>query len=180
MGYDVTSVDRTALPAAMLDIAKQHIRVTWTTEDDYIKLCLVRAIDLVERHSGASIFPRAVSWTPDLVPLAWVYRFPLQPVATWKAFNDLTEVTTEYEISVGSSVRPVYLVHSDQSVPADGVRIDFTTGFAYADMPPQYLDPILRIAAQLYAYRESIDVSGLSAIPGWANDLLVGNWIPRV
>lgn len=182
MGYEIVSIDRTAIPTGLLDLAKQHMRVRWNDEDDYITNCILRAVDLVERHSGASIFATEVNWTPVTTTNAWGAQFPLQPVDPdfdCIAEGDL-DVTDAFHMASTSPTSPVLLVHTDMTPFPAGLAVGFTAGFATADlMPPQYLDPILRIAAHLYEHRESVDVTGLADIPQWMNDLLMGNWIPR-
>src|SRR6187399_3166361 len=50
------SKDRGTLPAALLPLAKSHMRVEFARDDDYIKMCLSRAIDFFERTTGLAVF----------------------------------------------------------------------------------------------------------------------------
>lgn len=171
-------IDRDTLPQGLLPIAKAHMRVNFATDDDYIKNCLLRAIDLVERHSGARIFSLEATWTPRVATRS-TYQVPLQPVSDFTAATGTGDVSAEYRIVSGTSVDPVYLSRIDGSTFHPDLEVVLVAGYEAEDLPPQYLDPILRIAAHFYEHRESVDASGLASIPQWMNDLLLGNWIPR-
>jgi len=179
----VSAIDRAALPAALLPVAKQHMRITWATEDDYVKLCVARAIDMVERHSGCRIFKIEATWTPLVAGNAPAYQIPFQPVSTTfiATLPDSTVVTTSYQIVGGPElIAPIFMHKKDGGAFDGGVYFALIGGYTdEATIPPQFLDPILRIAAHLYEHRESVDTSGYATIPQWANDLLMGNWIPR-
>lgn len=170
---EIISVDRTTLPGEMLAIAKTHMRVTFADDDAYIELCLSRAIDLYERHSGRLAFETVALWeTPYSAQRLIV---PVIPVQSFTASDsEGNDVTAEYRI------RSDYFERVDgQPVPA-GLSVTLQCGYAaYADMPPSPVDIALRISAHFYENRESVTSYTLEQVPQWMNDLLLGNWIPR-
>lgn len=178
------NINRAALPEALLPVAKMHMRITWSTDDEYVKLCLLRAIDLVERHSGSQIVSADAEWNPIVGGTKSAYRIPVQPVtptgftATAPGVGD---VASFYQVLASSDlILPVFMERSDGGGFHDGVLFGLKVGYATKDdLPPQFLDPILRIAAHFFEHRESVDTTGLMSIPQWMNDLLLGNWIPR-
>ena len=179
MFYSPPVLARDDFATALLPTAKEQMRVEFTRDDNFIKGCIIRATDMMERFSGARIFPATTTWTPIVVGDAWAYQVPLQPIKSFTAFADSVEVSAAYALRSGSEVEPVYLVRLDQTAFHAGLSVELVAGYAAADVPPMYLDPILRMAAHLYEHRESVDATNLMTIPQWANDLLCGTWIPR-
>lgn len=179
MAYAITAIDRVTLPTDLLLVAKQQMRVEFDRDDEFIKLCLARAIDQVERFTGARIFKTEMDWWPELTGM-WAYETPAQPVTEFEVMLGAEDISDNFHLRLGSPVDPVFLIHSDETAFPVDCEIVLVLGFASGDtVPPMYLDPILRIAAHLYEHRESIDATNLMAIPQWANDLLSGTWIPR-
>jgi len=180
----VSQVDRTTLPTEMLPMFKTHCRVSFPDDDDYLKLCLVRSIDLFERHAGWYVFGSTVEWTPVDMPSAGVTRVPLpvQPVTTFIILDSAgADVSTDYRIRPGSTATmPSFLERKDGTAIPAGLQITLTAGYAaMADLPPSVIDISFRVGAYFYENRESIASYSLEQVPQWLNDLLLGNWIPR-
>jgi len=180
MSYRVVKVERTETAEALLDTAKAHMRVEFERDDEYIKLCVIRAIDMMERFSGARIFKTEALWTPYLVGSAWAYQTPLQPIASFTATANNVDVSNAYALESASEVEPVWLYKIGGLAFDAGIEVALVAGYEPEQIPPMYLDPVLRMAAHLYEHRESVDATNLMQIPGWANDLMCGTWIPRV
>lgn len=180
MSYQITNVDRAGFAEALLSLAKSHMRVEFARDDEYIKNCIIRAADMMERFSGARIVKAAADWFPAIVTSAYVHQVPLQPVASFTAMAGGVDVSADFRIRSRTAVDPVFLEHIDRTAFPPGIEVALVLGYASAtEIPPMYLDPILRMAAHLYEHRESVDQTNLMAIPQWANDLLCGTWIPR-
>ena len=179
MFYTVTSIKRDELATELLVTAKAQMRVEFDRDDNFIKLCIIRATDMMERFSGARIFQTEATWTPYVSGSGWAYQVPLQPISNFVATANSIDVSAAYAIRSASEVEPVYLVKTDQTPFDAGLSVALVAGYAANAVPPMYLDPILRMAAHLYEHRESVDATNLMLIPQWANDLLCGTWIPR-
>lgn len=100
------SVDRAALPAALLDIAKSHLRVRHDRDDLLIGQHLAMAIDQVERRCNINLNPAVFTIDP-LAVTSW-------PVGWWPA-------NTRY-------VLPVNNVHDFTLL--DGEGVDQSDGYA--------------------------------------------------
>lgn len=180
----IGNVDRATLPTDMLPMFKTHCRVTFNDDDDYLKLCLVRAIDLFERHAGWYVFETTVEWTPVDLPTAGVKKLPLpvQPVTVFVVLDSVgTDVTADYRIRPGSAATlPSFIERKDGAVIPAGLVITLDAGYiSYTTMPPSVVDIAFRVGAHFYENRESVTSYSLSEVPQWMNDLLLGNWIPR-
>lgn len=175
----ITSIDRATLPTALLPITKTHLRVTFADDDEYIKLCISRAIDLFERHAGWYVFSRDGTWKPAsgsrMLPL------PVQPVGTMTVVDaGAVDVTADYQFVPSYSTLPWFFERKDQDIIPAGLVVTLAAGFTdMTNLPPSVTDITLRIAAYLYENRESVASYSLDQVPQWMNDLLLGNWIPR-
>jgi uncharacterized phiE125 gp8 family phage protein len=65
------SVDRTTLPAALLAIAKEHLRVRHTRDDLLITQYIAQAIDAVERRCSINLNPAVYALDPCTLDAAW-------------------------------------------------------------------------------------------------------------
>lgn len=185
----ITTVDYSALPTALLPLAKQQMRVDFTDDDQYITNCLARAIDYFELYSGLKVFDSEAEWSPDVPDSTYNFTVlaivvPLHPVSDFEVADDTAaDVTADYEILSGSSltVEPTFRRVDGTAIPAGlDVKLILGVGSDLSKIPPAVVDRILRIAATLYHQRETIVVgAGITQVPLWVNDLLVGAWVPR-
>lgn len=180
MSYVITAIDRDALPAALLPIAKRHLRITFADDDADITEKLQWSIAYCEKVWGSRVFPAEVDWSP-VITNASRYQCPLQPIASFTVMSASVDVSAEYELETGAPVDPVWLVHIDGTpFPADAA-IGLVAGVADPDdMDPGERGSIVRLAATLYEYRETVTGLSLDHVPQWINDLIVGSWIPRI
>lgn len=171
---EIISVDRSSLPTEMLPMFKTHCRVTFADDDDYLKLCLQRSIDLFERHSGRTVFETQAFWGIERSALRLLT--PLVPADTFSASDkDGNDVTADYEIKSGEWFQRV----DGQPIEA-GLMVTLTAGYLdMIDLPPSITDIAFRVGAHYYENRESVTAYSLSEVPQWMNDLLLSNWIPR-
>lgn len=65
MSYQRTILDAMALPTEMLPLAKSHMRVLFSDDDDYITRLLSGTIDLFERLTGFWVTASTITWVPD-------------------------------------------------------------------------------------------------------------------
>jgi uncharacterized phiE125 gp8 family phage protein len=179
MSYTVQP-DYATLPAALLPVAKAHLRVDFTDDDASITEYLAQSIGLCENFWDLSIFSAAVNWQPDTSTGASRYQCPVQPVSAFTVMADAVDVSSEYALESASLTEPVWLVHSDGTAFAADAAVTLTAGYAdIASMPPPMRACILRVAATLYEHRESVSVIGPEQMPFWLNDMLGGLWVPR-
>jgi hypothetical protein len=180
MSYRAT-VDRTTLPAALLDAAKQHMRVDFDDDDATIVRSLQMAIGYLEIFWGQWIFAAVVEWSPPLDLGLSRYESPVRPVADFTVMVGTDDVSAGYRLeSAGGLVAPYWLVRSDGQGFPNNAAIELKVGAATPDeLEPAALGGILRVAATLYEHRESILSYSVDQVPWWINDVLGGLWVPR-
>jgi uncharacterized phiE125 gp8 family phage protein len=179
--YRITAIDRQALPDEMLDLVKAHCRVDFTDDDSYLVNCTGRAISIFERVSGWLINPATVKWSPAITATDSMYRTPVQPVSAFKAFDAaLADISALFALHYTSLEGPHYLASISGGPWSAGTTVDLTAGYDLETMPFEVQDGVLRVAATLYEMRETIDAASMQLVPGWANEMLTGIWIPRL
>ena len=179
MSYSVADPNYTVLPQALLETARQHMRVTFFDDDDQILKCLKWAISYVENFTDLRIFPTDVAWLPEATTESRL-QCPVQPVSSFTATVDSLPVSMQYRLERTSTAMPVWFARIDGTAIADGINIALIGGYAdAAKLPPALEGNILRITATLYENRESITSFSLDQIPFWLNDMLTNLWVPR-
>ncbi|RDL51847.1 hypothetical protein BLJAPNOD_02993 [Ensifer sp. M14] len=177
----VLNVDRTTLPDEMLPMFKTHCRVTFADDDAYLTLCLMRSIDLFERHAGWFVFGNTTVWVPLVTATTTRVALPVQPVSSFTVSLDSVDISDEYRMLRGSTATtPWFLERKDGGVIPAGLENTLTAGYAdMASLPPSVIDISFRVAAFYYEARESVTSYSVEQVPQWMNDLLLGNWVPR-
>ena len=180
MSYSIASVDYEALPAALLDLAKQHMRVDFPDDDVVIKEYLQWSIGYCEQFWALQIFAAEVDWIPAPAGGCSRYQCPVQPVSAFVVTSDGADVSSGYALQQGALTQPVWLVKNDgANFPADAA-VNLTAGYTdAAAMPPAARANILRVAGTLYEHRESVSTLTLDQMPFWLTDMLAGLWVPR-
>jgi len=191
MSTTLVSVDRTALPASLLPLAKTHMRVEFSRDDEYIKLCLARGIDFFERTTELVVNPTKWEWVPWLgagITLpneagGYGWQIPFQPAPTWKVYD----VKNGVDISAGFSMLAyapadqygVRWLVASAGQPTASPFVDITLGYAdAASMPPGILGFVLEAAGWYYENREIGPMPGVDGV-SYLNQLLTGYWVPR-
>lgn len=181
-GFVVTSIDRATLPTALLPIAKQHLRVDFTTDDDYIRdVCLAGAVGFLEQKFGSFIFKRDGDWSLTIEGSASAYECPVLPVVSFKVMDGAADISADYALQQPASrTDPAWLAHSDGTAFPSTAAVTLVGGYTDKDqLPPDVTSLILQVAARLYEYRETVDLQAVDLVPLMIDDLLVGNWVPR-
>jgi len=188
MSWTVNSIDRTALPLALLPTVKAHCRVDYPEDDTILKTYTSIALGQLERVWGFSIFTQSGTWTPPeggasstaMTTDRW--PTPVQPVTSFTAKDEEdADVSADFQlINPGSISTPTYLATIDgSSFPAD-ISVAMSAGYATeAELPPEALGAVLQVTSRLYEYRENVAAFSINQMPMWLNDLLVGLWQPR-
>jgi uncharacterized phiE125 gp8 family phage protein len=176
-----TGLDRAALPAALLELAKSHLRVDGTYDDVYIKDAIGRAISWFERVTNVSVNPVTWIWHPWSTAFCLgVAQVPVSPVNTgFKVEYGATDATADYELAT-MSMHGIGL-YAIEGAFVDGMKVTMPSGYAdLAALDPGITDAILRYTAHLYENREIL-VPGVEAqTPGWMSDVVSTYWMPRV
>jgi uncharacterized phiE125 gp8 family phage protein len=171
---NLLTVDRAALPAALLSLAKDHCRVRHTRDDALIRQYIAQAIDAIERRCSINLNP--ATFALDLYVRAWPLcatapayvvppmRWPL-PVNNVLSFtlvdtNDVDQSApyTIEQADIGGSAA-AYLV--GPNIPAAGwkmtldVGIDVPAAPALPAMAPAVQAAVLRLVGGYYETRES-------------------------
>lgn len=179
MSYSVADPDYAALPQALLETARQHLRVTFYDDDDQILKCLKWAISYIENFTDLRVFSTAVEWLPEHTDSSKI-QCPVQPVSAFVATLASVTVSDQYHLERTSTAGAVWFVRNDGTAIADNLKIALTAGYATAaKLPPALEGNILRVTGTLYENRESITTVSLDQIPFWLNDMLSGLWVPR-
>jgi uncharacterized phiE125 gp8 family phage protein len=181
-----TEIDRDALPEALLSTAKTHMRVEFTRDDEYITLCLKRAIDFFERTTGMNVFSAEYDWYPQVGRASggeYFYALPFQPQPSFTVTDDTaTDISDQFAIrafGVPDEYGPRTFVSLNGAIdPALVVKIK--VGFEdEEDLPPGILSFVLEAASWFYEYREAGPMPGADGVP-YLNQLLTAYWVPRV
>lgn len=186
------SINRTALPAALLPTVKAHCRVEFSRDDQYLTGVAGRAIDLFERLTEWAVFQRLYKWSISADEGAdfassgwgegWAWRLPLAPVTISKAVIEPggIDVTSEYSIvaNVPDGRGESFMVR-ELGKPDPMPSVVLQGGYALPDdMPPGVLDFTLRASAWLYENREAALMPGADMM-AYANSLLTSYWLPK-
>lgn len=189
MAWIVDSIDRTALPLALLPTVKAHCRVDFPDDDTMLKIYTGIAIGQLEKVWGFALFTQAGKWTPlagdalsTVIPATDRWQTPIQPVIEFTAKDEAdADVSADFKlIDPGAVISPTYLATLDGSSFPAGITVAISAGYAdETELPPEALGAILQITSRLYEYRENVAAFSINQMPMWLNDLLVGLWQPR-
>lgn len=171
----------TALPAALLPIAKEQLRIDFTDDDASITRMIGWAIGYFENFTSLTIFSGSVAWSPPLDTGLSMYQCPVRPVVSFTVSSVAGggDVSSQYKLVANSLIEPVYLQRSDGSAFHGDAAITLTVGFTDpAKLAPSVMATIMRITAAQYENRESISAITVDQIPFWLNDLMIGHWVP--
>lgn len=178
--FQIVGVDTAILPPLLLPLAKAQVRVNFADDDAILTQYIGNAIEIFEFVSGQRINKTEAVWKPVIVSQAISYACPVQPVKTFEVLDaDLVDVSLQYVILRGTAVQPQYLTRRDRTPIPVGTMAALTAGYVMlAEIPPGTIGAVLRVTATLYENRETV-TTPINYVPGWLNDLIVGNWIPR-
>jgi uncharacterized phiE125 gp8 family phage protein len=171
-----TDLDLTTLPAALLPLAKSHLRVDGTFDDAYITSAIARGISWFERVTNVSVNPVTWLWSPDrfvdgLAPV------PVSPVDTFMV-DAGGDVSADFSIVTLSTYGVGIYALSGAYV--SGMVVTIPTGYADATaLDPGILDAVLRYTAHLYENREILVAGSEATTPGWMTDTISTYWMPR-
>lgn len=180
MSIKATAADLTALPLALLSIAKSHMRVDYAYDDDFIKSAIARAISWFERVSGMTVNETTYEWTPAQTEFCEdKASVPVTPVNDFEATStDTPDVTADFTVTT-DSVHGV-LIYTLNGKWVTGLKLTIESGFAVADLPAGVLDAVLRYTAHLYENREITAPSSFVPVPDWMTEVMATYWRPRV
>lgn len=159
------SVDRAALPTAMLDLAKAHLRVRHDRDDTLVGVYIAQAIDEVERRCNINLNPAVFALD--------VYACVPMPCIGWPAVarlalpvNNIASFTLEDAEGIDQA-GPYVIEQADLGgsagaylvgpvVPAAAWAMTADVGIDDPDaMSPAVLAVVLRLVGGYYENRES-------------------------
>jgi hypothetical protein len=176
----ITANDPAALPAALLPIAKQQMRVDGTYDDAFITSVIARAIDWFERLTNVTVDPTTYVWMPDQNPAPYnaTMTFTESPVTNMTAKIGTTDATASYSVTTMSTHGVG--IFALNGAWASGLAVTFQSGYLNQTvLPAGILDAVLRYSAHLYEHREILVPTVQAANPGWMTDVISTYWMPR-
>jgi uncharacterized phiE125 gp8 family phage protein len=181
----VIDVDRDALPAALLPLAKQHMRIDGSFEDAFITSVLARAIARFQQLNDVTVNPSTFTWTPPAAAFNGQggATLPVRPVSAFTATvpgdPDPVDVAADYALALKWDSPYGVPVQLLTGAAADGLTVGLTAGYAdLAGLPPEVQDVVLRHAAHLYEHREILLPGSEYVAPDLKLDATW--WMPRV
>ena len=175
-----SGVDLAVLPAALLPIAKSHLRVEGTYDDAYITSAIGRAINWFERVTNVSVNPVTWAWSPDAAAFrCGQAKVPVSPVTSFAVVDAAAaDISADYELTT-MSTHGIGL-YALTGAFASGMKVTMPSGYAdVAALDFGVTDAVLRYTAHLYEHREIL-VPGVEAqTPGWMTDIIATYWMPR-
>lgn len=201
MNYDIVSIDRNALPNALLAPFKRWQRVTFCDDDILITEILQGAIDQFERNSEITVFKTTIVLEPESTDYACgsgnVLRLPVTPINTIQVLTSAVPHSDESLLSdgVGYVGTLVVLNGGDYVLKArgihgvriyslfgsfvDGMTITIETGFTETTITPEIRQALFQIAGHFYEYREILNATNVGEPSMWLNQIMSGFWLPR-
>ena len=181
MSVAIVTVDRQALPVALLPLPKSHLRVDGNFDDAYITNAMTRAIAKIEAANDATINPTTVIWTPASTEFCDdVATLPVRPVTDFTAVagSPPVDVSADYSVGLkwdGIHGIPIQILNGAATA---GLSVTLELGFAdQATLPPQLLDMILLHTGHLFEHREILSADKNYVAPE-VQDFTW--WFPRV
>jgi len=161
------SSDFDILPSQILPAAKEHLRVEFDRDDQYIKGAIARAIAEIESVTDLTINSSQWQWQPTSCYTTRYIRIPKIPVRQL----------------LDSDLQEVEIIWNDPIGYIEGSKIGnrFTIVAGYADikqLPPAVMNAILMLTGTLYEQREAVQAGSFNELPDMANRLMAGLWRP--
>lgn len=176
-------LERVALPAnpISLSIAKQHLRIDSTDEDELVDLYIRAAADTIEGPEGAGIALNSQQWDLWLDCFPAEIKIPIGPLIQVDAITytdtdgaEQTFASANYEVdALQGLVRPV----EGQSWPTtdqvyNAIKVRFTAGYSSGELPSDLQAALLLILGHLYREREESTTVALHELPMGAQSII--------
>jgi uncharacterized phiE125 gp8 family phage protein len=179
-------VDRSSLPAALLDLAKQHLRVRHSRDDLLIQTYVGQAIDAIERRCSINLNPADFelevhhldAMPCEALPEHMQLALPVNNVRTFTLTDgDGVDQSVSYAIEqsdLGGSGQAWLVgppITEDDWLMTAAVGIEVATGSPppAPDIAPAVLAAVLRMTGGYYENRES---SAALAVDDYLNELI--------
>ncbi|MHA7873527.1 MAG: head-tail connector protein [Hyphococcus sp.] len=176
----LTLLSPPAVDAVSLAEMKAHLRLTSADEDALVTAALMSAARAVEARGRLALTPQQWRLALDAVPAETVF-LPLAPVASVDAVSVIDSAgapqavdASRYETALGAPgrVRPA-APWPAPGVAVDGVRIDFTAGYADAASVPAPLKQAVKLlAAHFFETREAAGAERIFNVPQTVDALI--------
>jgi uncharacterized phiE125 gp8 family phage protein len=163
-----------------LALAKDHLRVTETADDELISFYLSAAIQVVESKTGRALLQRSYLLTMDEFPDSDEIELPVSPLSsvthlkyintdeTLTTWAD-TNYTTDTNSLLGRLVKKSGIIWPSLALGIpNSVQVTFVSGFGVAStsVPPALRAAVMYIAAQLYENRTPVETGvSVASVP---------------
>lgn len=177
MFLQCTSRDLCTLPQQLLPSVKEHVRVEFDRDDEYLVQATARAISEIEAATNLSIFEAEWLWRPSACDnwRSW-FEVPKIPVCIIN-YEDGTPIPVD-KLHGSINSFNVSAVHVS-GLPTQNIYLK--VGYANAaQISPNLLSAILMLVGTLYENRESAQYGSMRELPDSARRLITGLWVPSV
>lgn len=177
-------------PPVLLDDAKKHLRIDWTSDDRYIESLVDAARQKVEGFTRRALVNRTIEARFDgFGPSLWLPWPPLVSVSSVVYVagdgTETTLATSVYDVDTFSNPARVRLAYG-QSWPTPraephAVRVTYVAGYgtAHDDVPADLRQAILLLVGHLYENREEVITGTIATqIPMAAESLMLPYVMP--
>jgi len=183
---EIVDFDTAALPKGLLSLAKSHLRVRWTDDDDYITNAIGRAIAWFEAGSGVTVNGATFKWSPVASDFCnGLAKLPETPVALdgWTVTtgddDNPTDISASY--SVTTLATKGVGIYALEGAFVSGMAVTFDSGYwSVSELPAGILNILLLYTAHLFENREILVPGAQASTPGWMTDVFAPYWVPRV
>jgi hypothetical protein len=172
---ELVDIDIDVLPYQMLPTVKEHLRVDFDRDDQYIRGCIARAISEVQAVTDISINPATYKW-------GWTdgrnCSARREEVPKWPVRRVFTKDATGTETTI-----PVVRYENRTFITGGHSSRDLLVDCGYKNIQqitPHVMSAILMLTGTLYEQREAVQAGSFHELPDMARRLFTGLWRPAV
>jgi len=190
----LTQSSAPAVEPVTVDMAKEHLRVTFDDDNTYIRNLVRAARQRVEESSGRQLITATWTYTLDCWPASGEILLPWSPLQSVTSIKYVdtggtqqTEAGTVYDVDITTIVPRIFLKYGQSWSTTRGhtndIEIIFVAGYgdAVSDVPEVARQAILLMVSHWYEHREPVVTGTIVArIPETLEAMLTTFEVPMV